>query len=289
MRFQSIMREFCKKIFLSAAFVILISGALCPRSLLAQSLLQSWSTQPQLSYEFYHPEFSKLNYKGFTSISFLSIRYPFGENLLLDADLPFVYFKNPAYVYTSSDRGHFSPGNPYIGVTVYNPASPVTVNVGIRIPLVSYDDINYPIIANSTAFYRYHSASQHVFTLNLRGHYFGKINSAINYQFYLGGLAVLNTQGGGDGQLLVPYGVSLRYQKKQAILGCGISGIMSITEQHANLGQRSMNHLYVEGGLNFKSWSPDVYLALPLDKDSSNLINLIIGLRITLKLNEISK
>ncbi len=279
---------------LTAIFVIPVIACIPLRSF-AQSLLQSWSKEPQFSVEVNHPEFSGDNYKGLTNATYLSLRYPAGHNLLLDADLPFIYYKsiyysgNNYYDLTRHTRSQFSPGNPYIGLSIYNPSSPMTVNFGVRLPLISKDDYNYPIIADYTSFYRFDSASQHVFTLSLKGHYFGNLSSYVSYQLYLGGIAAIYTKDGGDGQLLLPHGFALHYNKNEAILGGGISGIINISESHATVGERSMYHLYLEGGLDLKSWIPDLYLAFPIDKESSRVTNLIIGFRATIILNQIGK
>lgn len=284
------MRDNYRRILHFIAEIVVIATITCiPLRSFAQSLLQSWSDGPQFSVEFYHPEFSGYNYKGPTSLSFFSLRYPTKGNLILDADLPFVYYKNSSYYYSRYGDGHLAPGNPYLGMTVFYPSSPITVNVGVRIPLMSYDDGNFQRVANSVDFYRYGSASQRVGSFSFKIHYLGKTSSPLSYQFYVGGMVEFLFQGVGDAQFWVPYGFALRYQGNEAIMGAGISGILNISDSNVSHGKRSLDHFYLNSGLNLKTWIPGIYIAFPIDKETRHAINLVYGLRVTLKLDRFGK
>jgi|GEM_PF-2622955 len=284
------MRDNYRRILhLIVGIVVIATIISIPLRSFAQSFLQSWSEGPQFSVEFYNPEFSAYNYKGLTSLSFFSLRYPTRGNLILDADLPFVYYKNSSYYYSRYGGGRLAPGNPYLGMTVFYPNSPIAVNVGVRIPLMSYDDGNFARVANSVDFYRYSSASQRVGSFSFKIHYFGKIRSPLSYQIYVGGMASFLFAGVGDVQFWLPYGFAWRYKGNEAILGAGISGILNVSDLNISHGKRSLDHFYLNSGLNLKTWIPGIYIAFPIDKETRHTINLVYGLRVTLKLDRFGK
>lgn len=252
----------------------------------AQSRLQSWTSKPEVSFEFYHPELMRSNHSGLTSLSFFSFKYPIEYHLLVDFDIPFaynyslIYHKNhniPTTVYKE-----FSPGNPYIGVTFDNPENPVTVDFGLRLPTIF--EVNYHLqnIGNATSFYRYNSMVGDLITFSLKANYHGKFSQSLFYQLYLGGIAEVNFGYGDYNGFLVPYGFLLRYLKKQTILGGGISALLNTSGNNFSNKIQNMVHLYLEGGINASGWSPNLYLALPIDKNSGRLLHWIIGFRITI-------
>lgn len=278
---------------------LILSGiSFIPRTIKAQSLLQSWSFEPQISLEFYHPNFKSPNFEGLTNVSFLNIRYPLNNKFLINVDVPFVYSKYTINYFNYDQRAdpiyrqterNFSPGNPYVGLTIYDPTTPLSVDVGLRIPLASHINGVLSVVANETSLYRYDSSIQNVFTLTLRGNYRGTFNQFFAYQLYFGGIAALNFQNSNNGELILPYGFALQYVKKLALLGGGISGIFDATMDNANFAQRNRLYLYADGGLNLNEWSPSLYFGVPIDGEARKTLHWIMGFRVTLNLNKILK
>ncbi len=159
-------------------------------------------------------------------------------------------------------------GNPYVGLVFYDPDTPVTIDFGIRLPLINKIDYNLPALANATSFYRYDSMLKGFTSLNFRANINRNIFPFLKLKYYIGGIITTNFQSTLAPNIIAPFGFSLRYFYQQILFGGGITGLLNVRYLDNSLANSTMFQFHVESGLNLKAWSPNLYFALPIDKEA---------------------
>ena len=262
-------------------FIILMTPSLTK----AQSMLQAWSTEPQASLEFYHPDFTGKYFIGLTSITYFSLRYPLVHNTLFFLGIPYAHYESSSYYISNKKDQSF--GNPYIGIVLYNPETPVTIDFGIRIPLIKSINYHLATVANASDFYRYASMIDGYSTVNFRTNFIHHFSPFFKYKLYIGAIVAINVRRNSSSELLAPFGFNFRYEQHKILFGGGVSGIIYIDDRLSNgIAQNTMFQFNLESGVKIGKWTPNLYLALPMDKESNNLVNWVIGLRISFALDK---
>jgi len=119
---------------LVVTMAMVVATTILPSSLAAQSIWLDRSHDKTISLEILKPDFQgKDNTTFTTSALFLSLRYPLTEKVIFVAELPFPHYGiESAFGYSESDN---TLGNPYVGLEIRQPDSPVFGELGIRAPL----------------------------------------------------------------------------------------------------------------------------------------------------------
>ncbi len=239
-----------------------------------QSLIQSWSDDTQLAFEWYHPSFSRIDYSALTNISFFSLSTPAGRNLWFKADIPFSYYNNK----NDRNKAKFEFGNPYVGIANWLPGSPLILNLGIRFPLCLSGS---SIIDKNSVYYRAYASTKATWVLQgnlrLKKHF----PSGFSYQFIFGSFVILTKQRRIKSEAFINYGGHVRYQQGNFLIGGGIKGLASL---NSILYEGLSNQFYLEVGSPQDKWTPSMYLAFPLDNKLSGWyqLNFVFGLRVNL-------
>jgi len=252
----------------------------------AQSLIQSWSRDPQIALEWYHPSFSHSNLSGLTSTSFISLVLPVSTNLRFKADLPFSYYK---LTDPPEEQGQFVPCNPYIGLERFFSDSRFSLDFGVRLPL---SDRGSALINENADYYRFSASDYKTWVIRANLHYIKHLPSGFSYQFLLGSFASLRTNSQWKDEWYLNYGGHVRYQYNNFLIGAGIKGIACLTDDFVSgeingrpIHRRTSHQFYLEMGSPQENWTPSLYLAFPFDTNvSSSNLNFILGLRVNIHL-----
>lgn len=285
------MRDIYKRSFVITGVIFLVVEITCvPRKLIAQSFLQSWSHDSQVSLEWYHPYFSGSGYTMMTGVGFISVDLPIGGNIQLKADLPFTYED-----YNQSwEKSQFGLGSPYIGVQSRILKSSFFADFGVRLGIS--DKSNFFIGENSD-YYRFSATSYETWVFRANLHYIKHLPSGLSYQFLLGSFVTVPNRTFGASNLFLNYGVHLRYQHGNFLIGTGIKGIAILTgsfmtsEYNGKITKYRLSHqYYLEFGLPQGNWTPSLYMGVPFDDYISGPGNLkfIFGLRANIYLSALN-
>ncbi len=275
------MRASHRYLLLLMASMIILTEAVCfPIRTEAQSLVQSWSNEPQVAFEWYHPTFQNSDFVALTSVSYLSLSVPVGPKVQINADLPLIYYDLKVYRNNST----FRAGNPYLGVE-YNPSnSPLLFDAGLRLLLDNqYDFLNYYLVEN-TDYYRFASAGNGFWYFNIGMRYLKHLPSGLSFQFRYGTFVMIRANKDVEDQLFMNYGGHLRYRQNHFLVGAGIKGVADLTEDFWN-GHNLSHQFYFEIGSPQKNWTPSLSLTFPFDDAvSGEGLNFILGLRVNVRL-----
>lgn len=248
----------------------------------AQSLMQSWSNDSQIGFEWYHPSFSGSHLSALTSVSFISLNVPVGRNLRLKADLPLSY-----YNWTDDqDPARLAAGDPYIGIEHRMTDPHFAIDFGIRLPL---SEQALPFVDENSAYYRFSASDYRAMVLRANLHYLRHLPSGLSFQFLFGSFADIRNTSSPRTRWFLNYGAHMRYSHHQFLMGAGIKGIASLTEPFSSGGGNERNtsyQFYFEIGSPQPYWTPSLYLGFPFDNNvsGSDQLNFVLGLRANIHL-----
>ncbi|HKJ30876.1 MAG TPA: hypothetical protein VKA34_03570 [Balneolales bacterium] len=273
-------RRLCTGIIVFYLFIIVAASN-------AQSLMQSWSKDPQIGVEWYKPSFAGSEYTTMTGIGFFSMDIPVNTGLRIKADIPFGYYSTRLY----QNDSKFSIFNPYIGIEHNIHNSPLAVDFGVRLGL---SDNSLFFINENSNYYRFYAAIPKTWILRANLHYLKHLPMGFSYQFLFGSYVTLPpNKGYGKSEWYLNYGVHTRYQYQQLLVGAGIKGISILTNAFviASNGTttkkyRFSHQFYFEIGSTLQNWTPTIYMAFPFDDyiSGTSQLNYILGFRLNIHL-----
>lgn len=275
---------------LKSIFIALLSF-LFVSSIKAQSFIQSWSRDPQVAIEWYHPSFEGSNYVIMAGVGFLSLNVPLSKELQLKADIPFGYYNTKPYHRDSQ----FSLCDPYIGIEHYFSTLPLAIDFGIR-PGIS--DNSFSFMNENSNYYRFNADFPETWVLRANLHYLMHQPSGFSFQFLFGSFVTLPAKGYGKDEWFLNYGAHVRYQYRELMVGAGIKGIAVLTDafetsttiisNKKTIKKYRLSHqLYFELGGNVQNVTPTLYIAFPFDDYLSGYydhLNYVVGIRLNVHL-----
>ncbi len=255
--------------------------AVFPSQMAAQSIWTSPSESSSFSVEWLKPEFSNAeDMSFFSSALFLSGRVWVHNNVRVVGDLPF------ANVDFKDGEADLGVGNPYLGVEVGAPNSPLWGEVGVRAPLASED--NSALGVGFWADYdRCEAFMPDVLSIVGLGHYQYQHRSGLSARFRAGPLFQVDTNKDAIGDRTEAYAVYSAhgwYDIEKARFGAGLTGRMLVTEADLNLGERTVHQLGLFLIGKFGGVEPGLHLRMPLDQDLNDILDFVVGLNVTVPL-----
>ncbi|MDZ7344111.1 MAG: hypothetical protein ONA90_06315, partial [candidate division KSB1 bacterium] len=128
---------------LAVAMAVTSAAILFPISSPAQSIWLDRSSNKMLALEILKPNFKGEDKSSFTtSALFLSYRTPLSQNVRFVGELPFAHgdFGTANFFFLRIEPGS-TVGNPYLGVEMQSAGSPLFVEIGVRVPVASENEI----------------------------------------------------------------------------------------------------------------------------------------------------
>ena len=250
-------------------------------SLSAQSIWVSQHTGKAVALEMLKPSFDGDDETSLTTVVvFGSLRMPVGSTLVVVGELPFAHYGEQ-----DLDDSDNTIGNPYVGVEIRSPGSPVFGEIGIRAPLASED--------NTAAFVGW-LADIHRWEAFVPN--FLPISGAINYRFRgatgfvtrlrAGPNLWIATEEWGDDdlELLATYSAQVGYEASQFSMLGGLTGKAILSEEDINFGERTFHEVGAVVTLALGRVHPGVHVRLPLDEDMVDTLDYVFGVNLSIEL-----
>lgn len=260
----------------------------------AQSVWLPVSPGPSLSLEGYKPILPQGNdaFTAATSAFFLSGRMPIGGKLMASAELPFAHagVKLSKFGGTGTESST-TLGNPYLGVETASAASPLTADLGIRVPLRKSreDEAAAATVGLLSDFDRWEAFA--VDLLAIGGHVGVRTQPASGVSLHARGGPILwiNTakESGNrenDIELFLDYAAQAGYDVgRYGVIG-GLTGRTMLSAEDGSWQDNSFHHLGLSGSIAFGNVRPGIHLRVPVDDDLDDTVRYVVGLHLTVQL-----
>ncbi len=270
--------------------ILALAAAAVPAQ--AQSVWLPSSHGPSISIEGFKPILTEgnRNWTTATTAYFLSGRMPISGSVIATAELPFAYagFKRSALGGTGVETSS-TLGNPYVGIKLASAASPITADLGVRLPVRKSKESEG--MAASVGFLadvdRMEAFAADL--LSVGGHLGIRHRDPSGLHLHARGGPIMwfNTakdRPGDDTELFLDYVAQAGYDVgRYAIIG-GLSGRTQMTADEGSWSDRSIHHLGVSGSVAFGSVRPGIQVRVPLDDDLDDVLRYVIGLGVTVQL-----
>jgi hypothetical protein len=267
---------------------LLISLILFPAMLSAQSKwLETGLKRSSISIEAFKPVVQITNsYEAdFSSISgaiFLNGKYAIGKNFVLVADISIAHGELEGEQHKHSSQTIM--GNPYIGAEYYLPETPLFFELGMRIPLVSEDNVVASVGGLLSDFDRVEAFLPKVIPVYAAMNFRKTFNSNI---LLLTGTAInlfFNSKAIGayrDPTVAVEYFLQTGYNHPRVIIILGLTGKSELSsdprfEEKINILQYGTTISFPVG--NFQ---PGINFRIPGNKYTARRIDYVFGLNLT--------
>lgn len=278
----------------SRARMAIVSGILtllCCTSLYSQPFWINQTHDKAISLEGFKPK-TKQNTTLLTSAYFLSVRWPIIPNFVFVGELPFAYGKRELRAVNTKATSKL--GNPYLGIELLQQDSPIFVEAGIRLPIVSSSNFANTIGILSDPD-RFEAFAPDILTLMALINFHNDQPSNLFFRLRGGPSFLINTAGGGanllgglsneDVELYLLYDGQIGYNFEEIPLHVdgGLTGRLIVTEE-GNFGKRTFMQLGFAVRLDFKRVSPGLHLRIPIDDDLKENLRYIVGANLTVNL-----
>jgi hypothetical protein len=253
------------RLFPTVAIGIALTLHAVPVSGQSSQWLDGRSEKP-LALEILKPNFEgDVNTTFATQALFLSLRYALSPKVVLIADVPFAHYGMDGSTDTES-----SIGNPYIGIEARGEDSPVSGEFGIRLPLVSGE--NSVQLAGAFAdIGRWGAFWEDVVPISAMVNARWRSRQGVVTKLRVGPTLWASTGGDTDTEFLLDYTAQIGYEGERGSVIGGFTGVMILSEEEGNLGERTLHQLGVAG--------------LPLDEFMRDLHDVVVGLHVSIELN----
>ena len=252
-----------------------------PGAVSAQSIWLDQRYQKSISLEILKPNLDgDDNTTVTTSAVFASLRVPVGNGLVVVGEVPFAHWG------LESDFGGGSEntiGNPYLGLELQVPASPTFLELGIRAPLASEDNSSARFVGVFTDIDRFEAFLTDIVPITAVLNYRYRSVSGLVTRFRGGLAAWINTEGD-DSEVVAAYSGQVGYGSEQLNVIGGFTGRAVLTEEGLDFGERTLHHLGAAASIGLGTVRPGVHVRLPLDDDTTDFLDFVIGLNVSIKL-----
>jgi hypothetical protein len=245
------------------------------------SLWLDGRTDKHLALEILKPNFEgDVNTTFATQALFLSLRYPLSPKVVLIADVPFAH-----YGMDGSPETESTIGNPYIGIEARGENSPVSGEFGIRLPLVSSDNPSAQFVGAFVDLDRWEAFWDDFVPISAMLNARWRSVQGVVTKLRVGPTLWASTGDDGDTELLLDYTAQIGYEGERGSVIGGFTGVMIVTEDDANFGERTYHQAGVAGSLRFNRVMPGMSVRLPLDEDMRDIHDVVVGIHVSIELN----
>jgi hypothetical protein len=274
------LRPIAGRILLGLLAAVMVATASPPAA--AQSLWMAREGEHTIMFEMLRPSIEDVDAEFLSAAFFLSGRAAVSSHVAVVGELPYANHKsslmgtdiNGFEIVTETSSSTF--GNPYLGIETRAESSPISAEVGARIPLASDKQIEafitgyYSDVIRQDAFLPKFTSI--VAAFNLRE----VTPSKVAYRLRLSPVLAIPTEGLSDTELFAVYSFQIGYQGAHARIGGGMSGRALVTDSFSNLGYRTLNQLELHADFLSGAFRPGLDLRLPLG-DVAALIPVALG------------
>ena len=247
--------------------------------LLAQPIWLDQTHHRVIALEVYKPK--KGNTTFFSSTVFLSVRLGISGNLVLVAELPFAHAGRDIRNFPKATDTQV--GNPYFGLELLRKDSPLFLEAGVRLPVVSSSNLA-TVLGQLTDADRFEAFSPDAMTLLATANLQSPPNSPLFFRLRFGPSILVST---GEGQSLFFVSgenseVFLLFSGQTGVdfpkvfLGAGLTGRLVVTEDR-NIGRRTFLQLGVNLRFKLGRFRPGLHFRVPLEDDLKEVLDWVGG------------
>ena len=267
----------------SSLSVAWLACALLPASAAAQSPWVVPRSDRAVYLEILKPSFKNGDKFTFTTLAvFLSGRFAVGENTVLVGELPFANVG----VGDGFEESESAVGNIYLGAEFGGAGSPAFGEFGVRLPLMRETDYFGPVFWFMDPVDRWEAFTHEVASVHAAFNYRYSGPTGLVVGFRLAPVLWIDTgeQLTDDVELLALYGAHAGYEAANVAVVGGFSGRVIITEEGADLGERTLHQLLLAASYGLGRWWPGVQMRVPLDEDLTDAIGPALSLSLAVQL-----
>ncbi len=268
------------------AHILLISLSVAMLGTAAANAQVNWMSplhEPGVSLEI-----SKVSFDADQHLSFFTMQYTLASRIALNErtffllEAPFAHagYKNK-YAYYAPDQYSYSQtsfGNPYIGMESSFPGSSLIFQLGLRLPLATYDNWGALGFGYLAARDRWEAYFPKLTTIEM-GFGFRDVRAGQNrFQFLLNPTVMVPEHG--DAELLADCNAEFWLTSQKVRTGFGLTGRFIATES-GSFSERTEFLAGVSLSATVGRFHPGVHLRVPFDESVQDVINYTYGLNLT--------
>jgi hypothetical protein len=259
---------------IAGLFIILQIESVSAQSFVMQNRAEE---KPRIGLRFMRPNFS-----GDAGLSTFSGAYDFHVNIPVSARLNFAG-SVPFNTASGEDvDGESSIGDIYLGIQTRSASADkgASVSFGVFLPTASEEKFLPLIVGLSTNFYELHRSLPDVLTIYTNFDYHNRQTNGPMFGLEIGPQLYIPTEDGGDTELFAHYGVSGGVQLTNVALSAELLGIVVITEDYENFGDRFTHFIDFGAQLTGYSVKPGIFYSIPLDDDFRDDLDGVLGVKV---------
>lgn len=250
----------------------------------AQASAQSIWTRPytpnRVAVELLHPSLDAGdNLTSFTGAAFLSGTALLSERMAVTAEVPVARHATEAEAISTTES---VLGNPYVGLDVIGVRTPLLLELGARLPVVS-DTSAATSLGMLTDFDRSDAFAPHRLTTQALLNYRWELTRTLNLRLRGGPMLTVDTEGDVPTELLARYSVQAWSEGDRFIWGLGATGRALVTEG-GSFDDRTTHYAGGTFMLNFERVHPGVIVQLPLNSAVADQVDWVMGLTLSVSL-----
>jgi hypothetical protein len=269
---------------LPAALALGAAIAVAPALAQAQSLYLPRDGTHGVLFEMLKPTIEGLNQDFLSGVYFLSGRYGVSPRVSLVAEIPFANqsstqepfpYYNYYYYYpygSSTEISSSTFGNLYLGMEARVASGPVFLEVGVRPPIASEDQVDADLTGIFADVTRWDAFLPNNLTVQAAFDASETAPSGMTYHLRISPVADISTgDSSGNTELDAVYSFLIGYHGDAFRVLGGESGRALLTEGSGNLGRRTVNQLEFHADFLSGSVRPGLAFTLPLGSQSSDV------------------
>ena len=259
---------------LLARSLVVCSPLLCPDSAAAQSVWLDVRGDATAGFEALRPILASTQGVSLTSgVLVLSARRLLRDGVVVEAEVPFARFAGDGAAPADHEFG-----NPYLGVEVLLRGTPLFLEVGARPPIVSSG--NAAVIGLLSDLDRWEAFVDDLVPVGALANYEFRNASGSYARLRAGPVAWIGV-GDRDTEVIGRFGVYAGIDRGTFDVGVGLSGFGVLTEG-GSLGERTRWQATISGATAAGPVRPGVDVRFPVDRDLQNLLDAVIGVRLSI-------
>jgi hypothetical protein len=225
-------------------------------------------------------------YKSPTSSMFLTGSAQISHCLQGTIELPMFFTNfdetsNPGYPVKEK---HFGIANPYVGLELARPGTSPIGAFGLRLPVISNENMWRSLPVQFIEPHRFMAYVDKVTQISAAGGYRLVLPSGFGCRLTGGGQ--LGIPSHGDAELYTDVTTNIWYRTKDWRVMAAFNGLVWVTESGLDFGDRLLFAMSLSGDVSIGQLVPGFHLRIPLDKQTSEAVNMVFGIHIAYHFQE---
>lgn len=272
-----------------AGAIVTVAFLLCIRSISAQPMWQDLPESGSATVEMIIPQFDDNEYSDISArTAFVTLRVPTQSNLLLVMEIPWTrlsqsyrssYFFGPAQTQTES-----SLGNVYVGAEIRGKNSDLFTEIGLRLPSSNEEKSNALTTGQISDIDRWGAFGDY-FTVLVATNYRHETSTGLISHLRIGPTWLKYDTKGCSGcrssDIFLQYSCKLGMQTQQLGFMAGLSGVLSVTGEDMDLGERTLHQLGFTVSYDTSPIRTSITFKSALDEDLKELLTSTIGVGVS--------